>query len=862
MLQTQQNDTVEQRLDDAVTAYLEAAEAGQAPSREEWLTRYPDLAEGLCAFFADTDRVRCWTEPLCQAVHDASPWKPASFGDYELLAEIGRGGKGVVYEARQISLNRMVALKMVRIDRLGEDVERRRLRNEAETAARLDHPCVLPVYDVGERDGQLYFSMKLLHGGSLADRLAEFKAEPRRAAEVVAVVALAIHHAHQRGVLHRDLKPSNILLDAEGQPHIGDFGLARRLEGDSDLTQPGAILGTPSYMAPEQTKGDRNGVTTAADVYGLGGILYALLTGRPPFVGSSVFETMMQVREQAPLSPEKRNPHVGRDLATICLKCLEKSPPARYESALALAEDLERYLAGQPIFARPASVSKRAWLWARRQPAAAALVVLAVLAVAGTIAGVLVHNAKLNRAAAEAREGYELADDRYQSARDTLSRMLNQLKEPSVADVPRLQELRLKLLEDALAFYQSALDKPNPDPVVRRDAAFAYTEAGATQFLLGRSDRAAEHFHRAIALIEELPAEYRDPVECRAQLALCHSYLGSSALAGGRHEEAERCYRAELVLFEQVCRDEPDNAVWQNELARAEHHLGRVCLESKRLPDARVHYLRAVEIRTALVGKHPEGELYQGQLAESCINLGVVHATMGQTKEAEAAAQKAIGLLEPLVKRHPKILDWTTPLAGVYINVGEGLKHKNKHRDALKVLDRAVKLSDTALVQEPKHVIVQEMAFKAHAARAEAYDNLKEWPAAIKDWDRVVAMNPGPNPWLWRLFRAYDLARVGEHARAAAEGSAILKDPRMSDEGVFGVVRLYGMCAEKAEADAPLAETYAQEAMALLQKLQAKGYFEDADNARELATAPELHVLRKRADFQKLLKQTEAARKK
>jgi tetratricopeptide (TPR) repeat protein/tRNA A-37 threonylcarbamoyl transferase component Bud32 len=869
MLQTQHNETVEQRLDDAVTAYLEAAESGGAPSRQEWLARYPDLAEGLSTFFADTDRVRCWTDPLCQAVADVSPWKPASFGDYELVAEIGRGGKGVVYEARQISLNRTVALKMVRIDQLGEDIERRRLRNEAETAARLDHPCVLPVYDVGERDGQLYFSMKLLPGGSLADRLAEFKAQPRRAAEVVAVVARAIHHAHQRGVLHRDLKPSNILLDAEGQPHIGDFGLARRLEGDSDLTQTGAILGTPSYMAPEQTVGDRNGVTTAADVYGLGGILYALLTGRPPFVASSVFETMMQVREQAPLSPERRNPRVDRDLATICLKCLQKVPSQRYESALAVAEDLERYLAGQPIVARPVGVSKRTWLWARRQPAAAALVVLAVLAVVGTIAGVLVHNAKLNRAAAEARQGYALADDRYQSARDTLGRMLNQLKHSSMGDVPRLQELRQRLLEDALTFYESALEQANPDPVVRRDAAFAYTEAGAVESFLGQPERANEQFRRAIDLIEGLPAEYRDRPECRDQLTVCHSHLGMSALVGGHFEEAERCYLAERSLCEQLCRDEPGSAGRQNELARAEHHLGRVYLATQRLPEALAHYLRAIEIRTALVREHPEIEAYQGQLAETYINLGVTYANLSRTKEERAAGAKAIALLGPLVERHPKMLEWKMSLAGAYANMGNRLKEEGKAREALKLLDRAVELAEAALRQEPRHNVAQEQSYTAHGARAQVHESLKDWPAAVRDWDRVVALDHRPNPWARRNLRAVTLARSSDFTRATAEARAMEGDPAINGDGLYNLALTYALSSTAVRSNSKLpaskrdalAEDYEARAVAVLQRLQDQGYFKIGDNAKELAEDEGMRVLHGRADFQKLLKQVEARKK-
>ena len=301
------------------------------------------------------------------------------FGDYEIQHELGRGGMGVVYQARQISLNRLVALKMIRSAALASADELRRFQNEAEAVARLDHPHIVPVYEVGEHDGRRYFCMKLIAGPSLQETLSPFAADPRAAARLMVTVAEAVHHAHQRGILHRDLKPSNILLDERGQPHVTDFGLAKRVEGGDGMTLSGAVLGTPAYMAPEQAWGKQRLVTTLSDVYGLGAILYALLTGAAPFGGETALETLDRVRREPPVAAVADQPEgptrPGGDLPEVP----REGPGAAVRSAQALAEDLSRYLAGEPILARPVGTAgacgqvgaaaagdrRRSWVWSR-----------------------------------------------------------------------------------------------------------------------------------------------------------------------------------------------------------------------------------------------------------------------------------------------------------------------------------------------------------------------------------------------------------------------------------------------------------------------------------------------------------------
>jgi hypothetical protein len=274
------------------------------------------------------------------------------FGEYELLEELARGGMGVVYRARHIRLGRISALKVILSGQFASGQEVQRFKFEAEVVAQLDHPNIVPIYEVGEHEGKQYFSMKLIEGGSLTYQAPSFAGRPQLSAQLVAIVARAVHHVHQRGILHRDLKPANILLDAQGQPYVTDFGLARHIGGTSDLTLSGAVLGTPSYMAPEQAAGRRELVTTATDVYGLGAILYALLTGRPPFQAETPAAVLRLVAEQKPVPPRLVRPGTEPELETICLHCLRKEPEQRYGSAEALAQDLERWLVGAPIRAK------------------------------------------------------------------------------------------------------------------------------------------------------------------------------------------------------------------------------------------------------------------------------------------------------------------------------------------------------------------------------------------------------------------------------------------------------------------------------------------------------------------------------
>jgi tetratricopeptide (TPR) repeat protein len=433
------------------------------------------------------------------------------FGDYELVEEIARGGMGVVYRARQLTLNRPVALKMIAAGQLATVAAVQRFHTEAEAAARLDHPHIVPIYEIGEHEGQNYFSMKLIEGGTLADMGPK---SPEAAARLIGTVARAVHYAHQRGILHRDLKPTNILLDEQGEPHVTDFGLAKLAEDDSSLTLSAAILGTPAYMAPEQAAGGAKQLTTAADIYSLGAILYELLTGRPPFHAATPLETLRQVVEQEPVPPsqvlrqqsriENQKSKISPDLETICLKCLNKDPQKRYPDASGLAQDLDHWRNGEPILARPVGTTEKVWRWCRRRPVVAGMALAVLIAL---VAGLVVSN------------WFYL---REKAAREEALATVDFLTEDLLFQATPEQNSREKqlTLEQAVTEATHRLDQ---NAEIRRQPKLEATlrlALGRTYHKLGKSEEAAPNLRRAFELRRrELGPKNRETLEAEFCLA-------------------------------------------------------------------------------------------------------------------------------------------------------------------------------------------------------------------------------------------------------------------------------------------------------------------------------------------------------
>jgi eukaryotic-like serine/threonine-protein kinase len=641
---------------------------GEQTDRRAYRERFPEFEDVVATAFESHSSAPTAIRPLRKkkagaATVSASPRpqtdneeqlgffvnEPQCFSEagYEILGELGRGGMGVVFKAQQAALNRMVALKVVKAGRLASEAELIRFQNEAEAVAQLDHPHIVPIYEVGECRGQHFFSMKLISGTSLDRRAEHFASDPRATAKLVAVVAKAVHHAHQRGILHRDLKPANVLVDEMGEPHVTDFGLAKRLEGSQEATHSGALLGTPSYMSPEQASGSRGAISTATDVYGLGTILYALLAGRAPFAGTTLVDTLEMVRNQSPEAPSVLNSHVPRDLEVICLKCLEKEPGRRYQSALALAEDLERWLEGLPILARPVGMAARIWMWCQRNRGLAAMAALLVVALIGGVAGI-------------AWKWREADHERVktEAVNELLTRRL--LSWAGAELDPRSRDLTVRELVDRASAQLGGWLEGQPDVEARIQETI-----GGVYLSLGRNDQATVHVETAVRLDNELyGTRHRDTIRATNLLTLLLDRTGQGALAEDRArrnlETARRSLGADdpttlesaerlgTILWhlgktgeaEALLRKNVDN---RRRVMKPEHPdtlrsvylLSRVLRDRKSYVDAeQFAYAYAHSIQCSLGSNHPE---YVVALA----NLADVYRDKGDLVQAERAYAQA-----------------------------------------------------------------------------------------------------------------------------------------------------------------------------------------------------------------------------
>jgi serine/threonine protein kinase/Flp pilus assembly protein TadD len=636
---------------------------------------------------------------------------------YEILGELGRGGMGVVYKARQKGLNRIVALKMVLHAQHTALEERERFRREAEAVARLAHPNVVQVFEVGEHHGLPFLSLEFCAGGTLAERLDGTPWPPRSAARLIEQLARAVDAAHAASIVHRDLKPGNVLLTlpAASQaldpsvvrlpstlnaaaprepgtpasaadplaerlgdcwtPKVSDFGLAKDLTA-AGHTVTGAVVGTPSYMAPEQARGMNREVGPAADTYALGAILYELLTGRPPFKGTTIHETLMQVVGEEPVPPSQLQRACRGDLETICLKCLQKDPKKRYPSARDLAEDLRRYQAGEPIKARPVGLAERGWRWCRRNPFIAALLAAVALLLSGGIASltVLWLRSERNRTLAEANlEEAESqrarAEQSLGAARRAIEDYFTRVSENKLLGVPGMETLRKELLEAALAYYKSFKEREANNPALVGDLTLAYFRVATITELIGDRMEARRHYVEALKMFDRLPEELSNQAIWQRRRGICLSDYGLTLMESGEMKEAGAQLTRARETLEQLVRANKDVEI-RAALAKSYLNTALWHYKSGRTEQAADFYTRTRDLQEKVVAERPSWSEYKSDLSLTVMNQGSLLLETGKPKEALALYQRSRRIQRELVNAHPAAIYYRRLLGAVLHNIG------------------------------------------------------------------------------------------------------------------------------------------------------------------------------------------------
>ena len=661
---------------------------------------------------------------------------------FEVLGEIGEGGMGVVFKARDLGLNREVALKMLSSGAAARKSELERLQMEAEAIARLKHDHIVQIYGIGQHEGCAYLSLELVGGGNLQEQSHGAPQPLRHAVELVRSIARAVHYAHQNGIVHRDLKPHNILLTADGRPKITDFGLAKHLEGTSQQTQTGAVIGTPNYMSPEQAAGRTGQVGPLTDVYGLGGILYYLLTGRPPHIGETGIETLRSVTESEPVPPKLLNPRVSRDLQTICLKCLEKDPRKRYESAEAVADELRRILDGQPIHARPVGWPTRFTRWCGRNPRVAGLAALLMMV---TLCGVLGVLWQWRHAESQSR----LATVNFQTARQAVDKFYNEVSQNKLLDVPGLQPLRKELLESALQYYQDFIEHDTGNPDLRNELAQSHFRVGQITALVGSRQDALREFNRAREITADLLRENPDDVNLNIRMARIHNASGrlqrelgepenamSSAEAAGQlsvalldqypHIEGIATELASSVNNIAMLHLDAGNAISAEEafqiaisvlgpladggagpeihdaLAGVYNNYGNLHWQSGDLPKAASSYEQAAGIQATLISLSPEVQDYRADLGRSFYNLANVHAESDDPEAAQQAYEQSLMIFDELAEQNPSVTSYQYRLANVHTEIGLFRKSLDQQDLARQSLQQAIDIGEKIVARNPE----------------------------------------------------------------------------------------------------------------------------------------------------------------
>lgn len=746
----------QRRLMEVLEAYLAELERGVPPDPDRLVRQHPELAGPLRAYLEGLDFLHQATAGL-EAAGDLggtsgrrSEERPASavddfsekrLGDYTIIRELGRGGMGVVYEAKQISLDRRVALKVLPFAAVLDRRQISRFENEARAAAQLHHSNIVPVFSVGCERGIHYYAMQYIEGqpldlavrdlrqvadtevasGSASGRpregpavvgdrrlgstLKAFSTAPsvnsreyfRTVAELGIQAAEALQHAHEYGVIHRDVKPSNLLLDAEGKLWITDFGLAR-IQADASLSATGDVMGTVRYMSPEQAAGSSGVVDQRTDVYSLGITLYELLTLREAFDCADRQSFLRRISHEEPRPPRRVNPAVPPDLETIVLKATAKSPQRRYTTAGELAEDLRRFLEGKPTLARRPTIADRAGKWIRRHKTVvvSAVMLMAVALVGLTVGTLLIarehgktkdaladsehHRLLADEALAQSEKDRRRAETHFRQARQVVDHV-GTLYAQQLADVPGAELVRRQLLDDTRNYYRQFIELVGDQSGFRSQLALTHSKLAAVTEQIGDTQEALAGYRRAKQILQELARGQPDVQKHRKELALCCNNMGLLLGRTGKTDEAERSYRTAIELQERLVQVDPAAAAFRGDLALSYGNLGLLQSQTGRDDEAERSYMAAIRIRQRLADDHPRQAEYRSDLAIGYNNLGLLCSRTDPAK-AQDWCRRALALQKELVAAEPKSTEYRADLALSYSNLGVLQSRSNRPRQA------------------------------------------------------------------------------------------------------------------------------------------------------------------------------------
>ncbi len=746
----------------------------------------------------DTDLTASYISPSDEKEPGETPFRDIStsssahfplISGYEILVLIGRGGMGVVFKAIDVRLNRLAALKMILAGAHAKQEDLVRFRIEAEAIAHLQHPNIVQLYEAGDHEGLPYFALEFVDGGNLQNKLTETPLSFEEGARLVEQLARATFFAHQKGIIHRDLKPANILLTSEGIPKIADFGLAKRLNQESGHTAAGDVLGTPSYMAPEQAAGKNSEIGTATDIYALGAILYDILTGHPPFKGSTVMDTLHHVIFSEPVPPARVRGDIPADLETICLKCLQKDPQKRYSTAEALADDLRRYLTGEPIQARPTPLWERTWKWAKRRPTAAALALVSIAAVLLLLVGgfafafqerthrqeVVKEREVAIKERDRADEQQQLAQTHYHLAKLAVDKMLTRVAEEKLVNQPRMSRVRRDLLKSALNFYQKFLNYEGPDEQLRWETAQAYTKVGDIQKLLGQNPEAQAAYQSGVVMLQELIQQNSQKPDYHLALGQTLANLGVLYQVKGDLAQAEKSLKRSVEVLSQLDKNHPEVSSYQFQLGKTYNDWANFLLVERRdSAEAKQAYQQALK-QFLQVNTSEQNIHYQDQLARATGNL----ATLLVDSQPDIAREKyhrSLQAYQKLNRRFPDYPEYRKELGKTYLNLGELALQKEAFARALEYFSLAEQQLTSLVKDYPAVVDYNHLLALTYKNRSISHRETKQTGAARKDlekaishWGELVGQTKASPEYSFKL--AMSLAEQARYLREANETS-------------------------------------------------------------------------------------------